>query len=105
MAGHPNKGYYLLPSRCSQLDYRIENTAVGFENGSNSDAHGFVYSIASNRASFTSIANATSVTALRCFRGQLRYCSPMHLSLFWPGRGSRSVWSMSLRRAAGKCGA
>ena len=135
MAGHPNKGYYLLPSNYSQLDYRIENfpgsnqtqvtglnngsaqvgfqsptntgtdanygwysvnngrtltqvniplptgfmpltsapvtqllgvndhnIAVGFENDSNSDAHGFVYSIASGRASFTSIANATSVT-------------------------------------------
>jgi hypothetical protein len=25
VAGHPNKGYYLLPPRYSQLDYRIEN--------------------------------------------------------------------------------
>jgi hypothetical protein len=134
MAGHPNKGYYLLPGQFTQLDYRVENfpgstqtqvtglndnstevgfqsptntgtdadygwyslnngrtftqvnvplpsgftpastpvtqllgvndqnIAVGFENDSNNNAHGFVYSIGKGLATFTNIPDSSSVT-------------------------------------------
>ncbi|HTT90102.1 MAG TPA: hypothetical protein VMF65_11165, partial [Acidimicrobiales bacterium] len=38
------------------------NVAVGFENDSNGNAHGFTYNIRSNKTEFTNIAGATSVT-------------------------------------------
>jgi hypothetical protein len=38
------------------------NIAVGFEADANGNAHGFVYDIGHNRAAFTTIAGATSVT-------------------------------------------
>jgi hypothetical protein len=134
MAGHPNKGYELLPPHYRQTDYRVENfpgsnqtqvtglnnhstqvgfqsptntgtdanfgwyslnngrsftqvnvplsssfmqasppvtqllgvndsdLAVGFENDSDGNAHGFVYNIGSNQATFTTITGASSVT-------------------------------------------
>ena len=44
------------------LGVNDHNIAVGFENDSNNNAHGFVYSIASGKVVFTSIPDATSVT-------------------------------------------
>jgi hypothetical protein len=38
------------------------NIAVGFENDSNGNAHGFVYEVRSNQATFTTISGASSVT-------------------------------------------
>jgi hypothetical protein len=38
------------------------NIAVGFENDSNGNAHGFVYNTRDNQATFTTITGATSVT-------------------------------------------
>jgi hypothetical protein len=44
------------------LGVNDSNIAVGFENDSNGNAHGFVYNIHSNQATYTTISGASSVT-------------------------------------------
>ncbi len=50
------------PAVTQLLGVNDHDMAVGFENDSNNNAHGFVYSIHSNRAVFTNISGSSSVT-------------------------------------------
>ncbi len=50
------------PAVTQLLGINDNNTAVGFENDSDGNAHGFTYDLRTNKATFTTIAGASSVT-------------------------------------------
>jgi hypothetical protein len=58
----PGKFSPASPTVTQLLGVNDDDLAVGFENDSNGNAHGFVYNLRNNQATFTTISGASSVT-------------------------------------------